>query len=311
MLVAHLLRSCARAAPMAALAFVMSAPAARADGDITIQYSVSPAADAVKAGINVEFATVSEFAEIADTLKSSDVPAGDLGSQPSAAFVKWKDNTITSFPLFLVAAFEKRSVEVDFAHVSVSEGNVASIVGASCTSKSPASIEDAFDIMASCGATERWLRSTNRQFSPLAMKSLNSWLVANHFLYIKKTGTIQFSPYGLEEDLIDALKEVAAKIDENPGRAKDFLPIKRGDITSTLNDKDQETVRMAAFVPALVKNGRLPEAFSANKVALEAFQKLSGGDSTKVIVNVTGDLLKDNAKYISTLAAQSKVNLPM
>lgn len=294
-----------------ALTLLTSSASALAEDGITIQYSVRPAAEAKQGGINRDFRTDPVFTELSETLKTSKVQSGDVASQPFAAFVKWNDNSISSFPLFLVPAFETQQVEVDFSHVVVTADIVTPIITTSCASRSPASIEDAFDIMSSCGAATRWLRGTGRNFSPLTMKALSSWLIANRFLYVKKTGTIQFSPYGLETDLIDALKEVADKMDENPNKARDFLPLRRSDIANTLKDKNEEAVRIAAFVPGLVKDGRLPEAFSANKVALQAFEKLSGGDSSKVIVNVTSDILKNNADYIATLAQQSKVDLHM
>ncbi|ESY87065.1 hypothetical protein X739_08705 [Mesorhizobium sp. LNHC220B00] len=310
-MVAHRARLLGLLSGIGALTLITSWSPALAEDRITIQYSVRPASEAKQGGINRDFRTDPVFTELSEALKTSEVRSGDVASQPFAAFVKWNDNSISSFPLFLVAAFEKQQVEVDFSHVIVTEDTVTSIVTISCVSRSPASIEDAFDIMSSCGAATRWLRSTDHNFSPLTMKALSSWLIANRFLYVKKNGTIQFSPYGLEPDLIDALKEVADKMDENPKKTKDFLPLKRSDIANTLKDKNEEAVRIAAFVPSLVKDGRLPEAFSANKVALQAFEKLSGGDSSKVIVNVTRDILKNNADYIATLAQQSKVELHM
>ncbi|MES0057262.1 hypothetical protein NKJ66_27150 [Mesorhizobium sp. M0078] len=303
------MRSLALLLRVSACISLLSSVAANAGSGITIQYSAKPAVDAVQIGVNRDFGSEPISTDISEDLKTSDVSSGDIASQPSAVFIKWKDNTISSFPLFLVAAFENQKVEIDFSHVAVNEGNVAGVVGAACTSSYPASTEQAFQIMSSCGAATRWMRNTGRQFSDLAMRSLNSWLIANRFLYVKKTGQIQFSPYGLEPDLIDALKEMADKMDENRPRSKEFSPLTRSAIEKTLKDHDEEAVRMAAFVPALVKDKRLQEAFWANQIALDAYQKISGGDPSKVVVSVTNGVLNDNAKYIDTLAAQYKVNI--
>ncbi|MER9163624.1 hypothetical protein [Mesorhizobium sp. M0715] len=275
-----------------------------ADTQIVVNYSASPAADATEVGVSRGFQSKVISKEVGEDIRSASVEPGALNGQPYAVYVRWADKTESSFPVFLISAFAKQEIEVDFLRVAVSKDNVVAILQANCNATNPSTQQQAFKIMAACGAVSRWLRANDGSWSDSDLQALNSWFIANRWLYYRKDGAIQLSPYGLEPDLVDALNELMAQV-KGGKRASIFKPLDTVKIGETLKDHSEEPVRMASFVPKLIREKRLDEALAINQYALDAYNGLSGGNNAKVIVRITGDVLNNNAKYINALIANN------
>ncbi|RVD55406.1 hypothetical protein EN828_25245 [Mesorhizobium sp. M2D.F.Ca.ET.185.01.1.1] len=303
-------------AAYAAFCFLLcSDPSRAADTDagapdthIIVNFSASPASDATEVGVSRGFTSIVLSKQVAADLKPASVEPGELNGQPYAVYVRWNDSTESSFPIFLISAFAKQEVEVDFVRAQVTKDSVSSVIQANCNALNPSTQQQAFKTMALCGAASRWLRANGESLSDADLQALNSWFVANRWLYYRKDGEIQLSPYGLEPDLVAALADILDRV-QNGARPNSFKPLDIRTVSQTLTDHDEEPVRMASFVPKLVKEKRFEEALSINQYALDAYDNLSGGDDTKVIVHVTKAVLNNNAKYINSLLQSTGVSI--
>lgn len=231
------------------------------------------------------------------------IKTDDAETQPENVFVKWADNKTgeTGIPLFAIAAFEGKEISLSFNRVEISKVNVQSMVNSNCNGASPSSIPEAFKTLQICRAVVKWLTENDTFKTTIYKRAFNGWFVSNYFLYTRTSNAINFSPFGLQNDLVSFLKDIIASIDSGTNGPGDFTPLRIEDVRQALKDKNSEAIRMAAVIPQLVKNGQFLEAKDVNDNALRTYERISPASSKNIIHGITGDLLRKNSAFIKSM----------
>lgn len=266
----------------------------------TVRVTVSPADAAQQIKLSTPLADETLVDPVASP--TSDIrlpsPGGELPDRRSI-FVKWSDGSQTDFPIVLTSALGERLFDLYFIRPPM-PSPVPSLtdVQRDCDIVRPASIEAAFRAYHLCRAYALSLESSAR-WHTIHRIAISGWFIANYALY---TRFPPLSPYGFDPELADRLREAVALVKTNTYRADKLSPMRIADFERALREVDDEPVRAAGLVPALIQNGQFATADRLNRLALEAFDAT---DTSAVVASygVNRNLLIGNQSLIDRLIA--------
>ncbi|MBZ9603316.1 hypothetical protein [Phyllobacterium chamaecytisi] len=221
----------------------------------------------------------------------------DIQKQPTQIFLKWHDSEeATSIPVFSVAAFGGQEIDLFLSRPMITSENVSSLVATHCNGMRQSLLPTAFRTLYICRASALFLAKNDKPMSGIYKRAVNGWFTANYFLYTRSTNKVSFSPYGLQDDLVDILRDVIQHIDVQHVSAAQFSPLRAEDIRQALEEKDSEGVRMVGLVPKLIQNGKIGDAKAVNDHAIQTLNKLNSGNSA--VQGVTPGILMRNDALI-------------
>ncbi|ESY17060.1 hypothetical protein X749_31370 [Mesorhizobium sp. LNJC391B00] len=221
------------------------------------------------------------------------VTLNDLARQYYNIVARWRDGTSSSFPIFLSSGFEGRTIQIQFEKATTGQPD-ASI----CLDERPSGVRDAFMNFFRCEQVAKSAEQKFGKWTRVHRRALSGWFRANYYLYTRATP----SPYGLNTELVELLKEIDRDARPNIARDSGFAPLNVAEVRATLRLLEAEQIRLAGLVPRLVQNGALAEAKEINSMALDGYQKYQDAGGTGAVFGVNKRLLEANQKYINALS---------
>lgn len=236
------------------------------------------------------------------------VPPDQIGSQPLAVAipmpaaplsngvltVDWDDSSSSAFPIVLGAAFTAHSVYVKLFNRGIDETPKQSAVSKACTQIRPDTSDEAFEMFFACRAMALQLENAGKAWLKPHRTAMAGWLIANYFLYTRNPPV---SPYGADPDLLSRLRDAIQQDDDDPGR--DWRPLRLPDARTLLQLVDDQTVRLAGQVPALIGIGDYAIAAEVNAAAIAAFRPDQTG-----AYGLNEQLLLDNQVFLEQMIAE-------
>jgi len=284
----------------ATLAIAGLAPAVAQDNDVQIVVYVEPSGIAKAAVLTTGTDEIS-------TALAGDVASAPLAFKPGAVedlpgnlTIEWDEQNSTSLPAFVFTPYSGKQIPIRVYryNFTINDSEKAEKL---CWHTQPEDLKSAFRALFGCQEWVKLLEANDEKWTNSQLKGLRGWFDGSYYLFtrVRPIHGLGLSPWGLQDELVERLREILAEIDAGHKRASDFEPILRiADIRQALTEFDRWELRLFGLIPQMIAAKDYAGALRVNERVREAYVRYAGPLATGSIDGVSQSNLDGNDQLI-------------
>lgn len=290
-----------------ALAVTMATAAYAEDASVQLMVYVEPSGIAKGAYVSSGGDEISmAFTKDASSGPIAFTP-GLVDDLPVSLTIEWDNQNSTSIPAFVFTPYSGKKIPVRVYRYNFTL-NDADKADALCWHTQPSDIKSAFRALFGCQEWVKLIESADEKWTKSHLRGLRGWFAGSYYLFtkVRPIHGLGLSPWGLQPELVDRLREIVTAVDEGQETKGSFEPFLRiPDIRQALTEYDRWELRLYSLIPEMINAGNLEGAKALNDRVSAAYERYAGPLATEAIDGVNRKNLDNNASMIEQrLAAQ-------
>lgn len=247
---------------------------------------------------------------------SMDIPANAVSSPiafapgvvddlPMSLTIEWDSQNSTSLPAFVFTPYSGKQIPVRVYRYNFKLED-ADRADDLCWHTQPTDVRSAFRALFGCQEWVKLIESNDEKWTNSHLRGLRGWFDGSYYLFtkVRPIRGLGLSPWGLQPELVERLREIDTEIDEGRATREDFEPFLRiADIRQALTEYDRWELRLYGLIPEMISAGNLTGAKALNDRVRAAYERYAGPLATEAIDGVNRDNLDANAATITQLLA--------
>ena len=278
---------------------IAGAALAQSGAPVELDVYVEPSGSARALYLNAGNGEVSA-AISGDKLTPITFTPGEVDDLPANITIEWDKDNSTSIPAFVFAPYagRKLTIRVYRYNFTLNDSEAAAKL---CFHTSPDDAGSAFRALFGCQEWVHLLETVEPKWTRAHLRGLRGWFGGAYYLFTHVTPIrgLGLSPWGLQQELVDRLRDVIKAIDEHKKPPSYFEPYLRiDDIRQALSEFDRWELKLYALIPELIRNNDVAGAKQINDRVLAAYDRYVGPLGTQAIDGVNRAGLEGNARLI-------------
>lgn len=252
-------------------------------------------------------AVISSGSDEVSVVLAADAVSGPLEVMPTGIddlplnlTIEWGDQTTTSLPAFVFAAYSGKKIPVRVHRFNFALADSAKADNL-CWHTQPSDVRSAFKALFGCQEWVKLIEASDEKWTKSHLRGLRGWFAGSYYLFtkVKPVKGLGLSPWGMQPELVDRLREILAEIDEGRAEQREFEPFLRiADIRNALTELDRWELRLYGLIPQMLEAGNLAGAKTVNDRVAAAYDRYAGPLATEAIDGVNRKTLEQTALLI-------------
>jgi hypothetical protein len=233
---------------------------------------------------------------------------GLIDDLPMSLTIEWDNQNSTSLPAFVFTPYSGRQIPVRVYRYNFTLDD-ADKADDLCWHTQPADIKGAFRALFGCQEWVKLIESNDEKWTNSHLRGLRGWFAGSYYLFtrVRPIQGLGLSPWGLQPELVERLREIVAEIDQGRESQQSFEPFLRiADIRQALTEYDRWELRLYGLIPGMIQTGNLAGAKAVNDRVRVAYERYAGPHATEAIDGVDRNNLESNALLIDQRLAATQ-----
>jgi len=225
---------------------------------------------------------------------------GPVDDLPGNLTIEWNDHNSTSLPAFVFAPYSGMQIPVRVYRYNYTLADWQQ-AEQRCWHTRPSDVRSAFRALFGCQEWVKLLEVNGERWTRSHLKGLRGWFDGSYYLFarVRPVDGLGLSPWGLQDELVERLREIVEAVDGGRKQAREFEPFLRiADVRTALNEFDRWELRLFGVIPRLIAQGDYLGALSVNDRVRAAYARYVGPLATEAIDGVSRDNLDGNEALI-------------